>query len=109
MAGPADYFAPGDYNANCYQCGFKFKASQLRRQWQGFYTCESCWEPRQPQDFVRAVPDNQTVPWAQPASTDAFLPTCSPNGMSAVPGEAEPGCMVPGYLSPMYYDDYFTP
>lgn len=43
-----------------------FFASELRRTWDGFYVCEECWEPRHPQDFVRGVPDNPSVPWTRP-------------------------------------------
>ena len=106
--GRADYLALGDWNATCYECGGKFKASMLKRHWQGYWVCPADWEPRHPQDFVRAIPDVQTPPWAQPGA-DVFGARCSPNGSSAVPGEAEPGCMIPGYLSPMYHNDYFTP
>ena len=106
--GRADYLALGDWNALCYECGQKFKASMLKRHWQGYRVCPKHWEPRQPQDFVRAIPDIQTPTWAQPP-TEIFGALCTPNGSSAVPGEAEPGCMFPGYLSPMYYNDYFTP
>lgn len=66
--GRADYLALGDWNAVCYQCGRKRKASTLLRYWQGYYVCEEHWEPRQPQDFVRSVPDVQTPPWTQPMS-----------------------------------------
>lgn len=66
MTGRADYLELGSWNAVCYFCGFKHKAADLRRHWQGFYVCERCWEPRQTQDFVRAVPENMTPPWAQP-------------------------------------------
>ena len=62
----ADYFALGDWNTVCYDCGRKFKASVMKRNWQGFYECPEHWTPRQPQDFVRSVPDVQVVPWAQP-------------------------------------------
>ena len=72
MTGKADYLALGDWNAQCYECGRKFKASQLIRHWQGYYVCKDHWEPRQPQDFVRAVPDQQTPPWTQPMPTDSF-------------------------------------
>ena len=54
--GKADYLALGDHNAVCYECGMKFKASELRKHWKGYYVCERHWEPRHPQDFVRAVP-----------------------------------------------------
>lgn len=59
-------FEPGDWNAVCRRCGAQKKASTLRRQWQGYYVCPEHWEPRHPQDFVRAVPDNPGVPWSQP-------------------------------------------
>lgn len=106
-SGRADYLALGDWNAVCYQCGRKRKASQLRKHWQGYYVCPEHWEIRQPQDFVRSVPDVQTPPWVQPMPANVFLPFCSPNGQSAVPGQAEPGCVVPGYLSYAYIQSTF--
>ena len=71
--GRADYYAPGDHNAVCFECGKKFKASTLKRHWQGYYVCEKHWEPRHPQDFVRSVQDVQTPPWVQPTPADRFL------------------------------------
>jgi len=103
--GRADFLELGDWNAVCYQCGRKRKASMLKLHWQGYYVCPEHWEPRQPQDFVRSVPDVQTPPWAQPMPADLFGTMCTPNGQSAVPGEAEPGCAYPAYLSPMYNPD----
>jgi hypothetical protein len=100
--GRADFYREGDWNAVCYQCGRKFKASTMRRQWQGYWVCSEHWEPRQPQDFVRAIPDNPTPPWVQPQPVDTFGRMCSPNGVSAVPGSMIPGCIIPGYLSPAY-------
>ena len=73
MTGRADYWAPGDWNTVCYECGRKFKASEMKRHWQGYYVCPPHWEARQPQDFARAVPDNQTPPWVQPMPADVFL------------------------------------
>jgi hypothetical protein len=64
--GRADYLRLGDFNAICYQCGFKRKASEMEKNWQGYYVCPEHNEPRQTQDFVRAIPDVQTTPWAQP-------------------------------------------
>jgi len=107
--GQADYYAEGDYNAVCSRCGSKFKMSMLRKHWQGMMRCPTCWEPRQPQDFVRATPDVQTPPWVQPWPAPTYNALCTPQGTSAVPGEAEPGCAVPGYLSPAYIDSFFTP
>lgn len=70
--GRADYLELGDWNAVCYECGRKRKASQLKKHWQGYFVCPEHWEPRQPQDFVRSVPDIQTPPWTQPMPTDVF-------------------------------------
>lgn len=96
-----EYYEAGDYNAACSMCGRKFKASQLVKNWQGQYRCVIHNDTRNAQDFVRAVPDIQTPPWVQPPNT-TYANFCTPNGQSAVPGQAEPGCMIPGYLSPSY-------
>ena len=64
--GKADYLILGDWNTQCYQCGQKAKASQLVRNWKGYYVHPEHNEPRQTQDFVRAVPDPQIPPWVQP-------------------------------------------
>lgn len=106
--GRADYLELGQWNARCSMCNFKRKSGTLVRNWQGMWRCPEHNEPRQPQDFVRAVPDVQTPPWTQPGATE-YTDVCSPQGVSAVPGEAQPGCATPGYLSPSYIDDYFTP
>lgn len=69
----ADYLVLGDYNARCFECGRKFKASQLRKHWEGYYVCSTCWEPRHPQDFVRGTPDTQTPEWTQPSPPEKFI------------------------------------
>lgn len=61
--GKADYYKPGDYNVICDECGFKRKASECRKRWDGAFVCaDTCWEPRHPQDFVKAKHDRQRVP-----------------------------------------------
>ena len=83
--GKADYLQLGDWNAVCYQCGAKFKASELRRHWQGYYVCDKHWEARHPQDFVRGVQDIQTPPWAQPAPGNLFIgPAQNPNWVNSL-------------------------
>ncbi len=69
--GRSDYRAGGGvYNMICDRCGFKCKSTQIKREWTGLYVCDSsvndCWEPRQPQDFVRGIPDRQSVPVPRP-------------------------------------------
>lgn len=64
--GPADYYADGEWNLVCSMCGRKMKSHEAIKNWQGMWRHVRCNEPRQVQDFVRAVPDDQTVPFSQP-------------------------------------------
>ena len=64
----------GDWKALCDVCGREYKATQLTKRWDGLMCCTQDWEPRQPQDFVRGVDDNQTVPWSRPEPADYFIP-----------------------------------
>jgi hypothetical protein len=68
--GHADYLKTGDWNAICDECGFKFKASELRKRWDGYMVCKDDFEERHPQDFLKGVPDKQNVPWARPDSDE---------------------------------------
>jgi hypothetical protein len=63
----------GDYNAICDVCGFKFKASELRRRWDGMMVCLLDYEERHPQDLIKIRPDRQAVPWSRPEPTDTFV------------------------------------
>lgn len=60
------HFEKATWNACCDICGFAFKFTELRKAWDGSYRCQADWETRQPQDFVRAVRDNPSVPVARP-------------------------------------------
>jgi hypothetical protein len=94
-----NYYVGGQWNAICDRCGFKFKASVLRLEWDGIYVCDKCFEYRQPQDFVRAVPDVQAPPWTRPDQEPVFVPTgsgCTVYGSSGIAGLAVAGCMVAG-------------
>jgi hypothetical protein len=73
LQGDQDYLKLGDWNALCDVCGFKFKASQLRKRWDGYMVCTADYEDRQPQDLIRLRPDRQAVPWARPVPTDQFV------------------------------------
>lgn len=67
----------GQWNAQCDRCGFKYKARQLRPEWNGLKTCSgngtnNCWEPRHPQDFTRGKKDDQNPSWTRPEPEDQF-------------------------------------
>ncbi len=70
--GHADRLVLGDHNAACFECGRKFKASELKKHWRGYYVCPAHWEPRQPQDFVGVVPKEQMPEFVQ-VQTDVFV------------------------------------
>ncbi len=110
VKGPHDYLRLGDWNFICAYCGRKGKGSEAVKLPAGIpggslYVHPEHYIARNPQDLVRGVPDIQVPPWVQPPGQNEFTPFCTPNGLSAVPGEAEPGCVTPGYLSPAYNPD----
>ena len=71
--GNADHFARGEWNFYCDLCGAKQKSSYGRKTWDGHYVCAHHKEFRNPQDFVRGVKDNQTVPWTVNASPPTYV------------------------------------
>lgn len=99
--GPYDYYVEGDWNAACSMCGRKRKASGMERNWQGMWRCPEHNEPRHPQDFVRAVPDNPTPPWVQPES-DTFVGICFPDDQTGIAKYAVAGCAIADYVSPFF-------
>jgi len=62
--GQADYYLDGSWNVRCQECDKKLKSVDVYRRWDGMYVGRECLEPRNPQDFVRGIPDNASVPWA---------------------------------------------
>jgi len=99
-----DYFAPGDWNAICDGCGAKLKATTLRKDWQGFFKCRSCWEPRHPQDFVRARQGAEPapVPFVRPPGTPTYVGVCSVSGQSSLPDAATADCWIADYIHPSF-------
>jgi len=56
------------YNSICDVCGFKFKASMLRKRWDGFMVCKGDYEMRHPMDFYTTRNDAHLLPWTRPDS-----------------------------------------
>jgi hypothetical protein len=104
-----NYYTKGDWNAICDACGMQFKASELRKRWDGLMVHSTCWEPRQPQDFVRGVADIQVPPWTRPESTDIFSRTIvtpgSGNGSEGNTFTTTVGALLP---IPFAYSAYST-
>ena len=104
------WFETGSWNAICDVCGFKFKAAQLRERWDGLRVCEEDWETRHPQELIRPINEDTSVPWTSPEGEDVFIGpdyddayeaiACTDFGRSAIPEYAIPGCMIPGNIFP---------
>jgi hypothetical protein len=95
-----NYLKLGDWNAICDVCGFKFKASTMLKRWDGLMVCKQDYEVRHPQDFIRGIKDDPSVPWSRP-ETDLFIePTfCTVVKKQGVAGMGGAGCMVAGFAS----------
>lgn len=65
MPGNANHFAPGQWNFYCDICGAKGKSGDAQKTWDNHYVCSKHKEARNPQDFVRGVKDDQSVPWSR--------------------------------------------
>lgn len=72
--GRSDYWRSGDWNTECDACGQKYKASKLRKRWDGLMVCPKDMEERHPQDYVRGIRDDQSVPFSRPEPPDSFVP-----------------------------------
>lgn len=53
-------FQAGNYWAACDRCGFEYRIKELKKTWDGLLVCDADWEPRNQQDFVKAVTDTIT-------------------------------------------------
>jgi hypothetical protein len=59
------YYVMGQWNVACDVCGRVFKSAHIKTRWDNARVCSACWEPRHPQDFVKAITDNPSVPFAR--------------------------------------------
>jgi len=76
--GPKDYLKVGDHNVFCDVCGFKFKASELRKRWDGMMVCGEDFEVRHPQDMIRSVKEKPAPPFSRPRNDEIDDPFSSP-------------------------------
>lgn len=101
------YFKSGDWNAVCDICGFRFKASQLKKNWKNEMVCDADFELRHPQEFVRVRPEKIAAPWVRPEVDILTGPTCWLWMQSAYADLGTADCMQADYL-PMSYVDLYT-
>ena len=65
MQGPKDYYKHGDWSAYCDGCKFKFKASELKKDWKNLMKCPTCWDARHPMDLQQPPRSSIPVPWTR--------------------------------------------
>lgn len=65
-------YRPGSFFRQDDRSGFTRRAGETEQEWTGLIVGKDLWESRQPQDFVRAVSDDQTVPKARPVPPAVF-------------------------------------
>lgn len=78
-------YATGDYLVQCDKSGFICKRSECRTTWDNKLVRADFWEPRHPQDIIRAYSDDQSVR----------------DGRNRQPDPAP-------FVNDMYYDLYLT-
>ena len=66
----SDHFKEGDWNVIDDMTGFKVKASETVKQWDGARTARPL--KRNPQDFLRGRKERIRTPFARPEATDVF-------------------------------------
>lgn len=98
--GKADFFRSGSWNFFCDLCGAKTKSDDSMLTWNGLRVCKHHKEVRNPQDFVRGVKDDPSVPWSRPeVQPEDFVMNCTLQGTNAIPGYAIPGCVLPDFIN----------
>lgn len=67
------HYKPGSFYRTDDRSGFPTRAERTQKEWNGYIVDERLWEPRQPQDLVRGMPDYQAVPEARPLAPNQFV------------------------------------
>lgn len=98
------YYKSGDANAICDICGFKYKLSELKRNWKNQLVCPQDWESRNELDFLKipAEKNNLENPRVEQADIEVITNYiiaaesgyCSTNCATA--GLAIAGCAIAG-------------
>ncbi len=59
-------YRKGSFYRSDDRSGFTRRAEETQQEWNQLIVAKDLWEPRQPQDLVKGVPDDQTVPQPRP-------------------------------------------
>lgn len=67
------HYKPASFYRSDDRSGFTVRAENTEKEWTGLIVDKNLWEARQPQDFVRGVPDDQTVPDPRPVPGPVYI------------------------------------
>ncbi len=94
-------YRPGQWNAICDRCGFEFKSSELKRDWQGLMVCDKDYETRHPQDFIKLNVERPAAKWVRPETQiDLNEAVCTLEGSQSTCDVGTAGCMICNYSTP---------
>lgn len=71
--GTERFYKPGSFYRVCDRTGMVVRAERTSTEWNNLIVRDDVYERRHPQDFVKGVQDNQTVPFARPRQTNVFI------------------------------------
>lgn len=68
-------FATGRYSqAICDRCGYQYNYLDLKKEWNGLFTCPECYEPKHPQlDPPPSRPDPEALQNPRPDQKEAMV------------------------------------
>lgn len=67
------HYKPGSFYRTDDRSGFPQRAERTKQEWTGLIVADDLWEERQPQDLVKGVVDDQTVPMARPLAPNVYV------------------------------------
>lgn len=97
-----NYYKSGSWNAICDICGFKHKADELRKRWDGLMVCSKDYELDHPQKYLRVHETGEAVPWVREEPVNTFISVCYVYAIPAYADLGEADCMKADIASPSY-------
>lgn len=94
-------YRPGDPKAVCDICGFTYHLSELRYNHKKQRVCRHDWDPKDPLELVRPIPERPPVHDARPEPDPTYISTtCTLAGRSGAADYAQADCAVVGVEAP---------
>lgn len=64
---------PGGWYCVDMRTGFRIPNDEARFEWNNLLVWDRVYETRQPQDYLRGIPDDMSVPYGNPMQEPVFL------------------------------------